>query len=83
MMDLFLFTATESDMKAALLAANVIDDKGKVASGIDVEHIGPFVRDGVEYVDWHTNLRGTFTDEQLAALDPMRVYPTLPYRVFG
>jgi len=83
MTDLFLFTATESDMKAALLAANVIDDKGKVASGIDVEHIGPFVRDSVEYVDWHTNLRGAFSDEQLAALDPLRIYPTLPYRVFA
>lgn len=83
MMDLFLFAANEAQMLAALLAAGVIDDKGKVASGIDVDHIGPFVRDGVEYVDWHTNLRGTFNDKQLAALDPMRVYPKHPYRVFG
>jgi hypothetical protein len=83
MTDLFLVTATEAEMTAALTAAGVIDDEGNPPVGISVDQIGPFVLNGVEYVDWHTNLRGTFTDEQLAALDPLRIYPTLPYRVFA
>ena len=83
MMDLFLFTATEEDMTTALLLVGVIDDGGSPVLGFSVEQIGPFTRNGVEYVDWHTNLRGSFTDEQLSALEPMRVYPTLPYRVFA
>jgi hypothetical protein len=83
MIDLFLVTATETDMTAALTAAGVIDDEGNPPIGVSVEQIGPFVRDGVEYVDWHTNLRGGFSDDQLNALDPLRVYPTLPYRVFA
>jgi hypothetical protein len=83
MIDLFLVTATEAETNAALLAAGVIDDESNPVMGISVDQIGPFVRNGIEYVDWHTNLRGTFTDEQLAALDPLRIYPTLPYRVFA
>jgi hypothetical protein len=83
MMDLFLFAANEADMTTALLLVGVIDDEGNPPVGISVDQIGPFVRNGIEYVDWHTNLRGTFTDEQLAALEPMRVNPTLPYRVFA
>jgi hypothetical protein len=83
MTDLFLVTATEAETNAALLAAGVVDDEGNSPVGISVDQIGPFVRNGIEYVDWHTNLRGTFTDEQLAALDPLRIYPTLPYRVFA
>jgi hypothetical protein len=83
MIDLFLVTATEAETNAALLAAGVVDDEGNPPVGISVDQIGPFVRNGIEYVDWHTNLRGTFTDEQLAALDPLRIYPTLPYRVFA
>ena len=83
MMDLFLFTATEEDMTTALLLVGVIDEEGNPTADFSVDQIGPFTRDGVEYVDWHTNLRGSFTYEQLTALEPMRVYPTLPYRVFA
>ena len=83
MMDLFLFAANEADMTTALTAAGVINDEGNPPVGMSVDQIGPFTRNGVEYADWHTNLRGTFTDEQLAALDPMRLYPTIPYRVFA
>jgi hypothetical protein len=56
-----------------------------------VDQIGPItiwdysVEPPVEttYSDWHTNLRGSFTEEQLAALEAMRVYPPLPYRVWA
>lgn len=83
MIDLFLVTATEADMNAALIAAGVTDAEGNPTINFSVDQIGPFVRDGVEYVDWHTNLRGSASDEQLAALDPLRVYPEMPYRVFA
>jgi hypothetical protein len=83
MMDLFLFTATEEDMTTALLLVGVIDEDGNPTPDFSVDQIGPFVRDGTEYVDWHTNLRGSFSDEQLTALDPLRVYPLVPYRVFA
>jgi len=83
MSDPFLYSATEEDMTTALLLVGVINDEGNPIPGFSVDQIGPFTRDGVDYPDWHTNLRGDFTDEQLAALEPMRVYPTLPYRVFA
>lgn len=83
MIDLFLFAATEEDMTTALLLVGVIDEDGNPPVGMSIDQIGPFQRDGVEYADWHTNLRGDFTDEQLVALDLMRVYPKLPYRVFA
>ena len=83
MMDLFLATTNEADMTTALLLVGVIDEDGNATADFSVDQIGPFTRDGVDYPDWHTNLRGSFTDEQLTALEPMRVYPTLPYRVFA
>ena len=93
MTDLFLYSATEEDMTTALTAAGIIDDEGNHPLGIDVEQIGPFQRvtgydDAgepivVDYPDWHTNLRGSFTEEQLTALEPMRVNPAVPYRVFA
>jgi len=93
MSDLFLFAATEADMNAALVSAGVIDDKGNPPVDILVHQIGPFQRvtgydDAgdpiiVDYPDWHTNLRGSFSDEQLAALELLRVNPAVPYRVFA
>ena len=35
------------------------------------------------YPDWHTNLRGSFNEEQLALLTPLSVEPTVPYRVWA
>ena len=93
MSDLFLFAATEVDMNAALVSAGVIDNEGNPPVGILVHQIGPFQRvtgydDAgdpiiVDYPDWHTNLRGSFSDEQLAALELLRVNPAVPYRVFA
>jgi hypothetical protein len=93
MSDLFLYAPTEADMNAALLAAGVIDENGNPPFYIAVDQIGPFQRitgydDAGEpiftnYPDWHTNLCGSLTEEQLTALDPLRVYPLVPYRVFG
>jgi hypothetical protein len=93
MTDLYLMTATEAEMTAALLAAGVIDDEGNPVSGVSLDHIGPFSRVTgydkadepivVDYPGWHTNLRGTFDDEQLAELTPLSVEPTVPYRVWA
>lgn len=56
-----------------------------------VDQIGPFskwdysVEPPVEtdYPDWHTNLRGSFDEEQLALLTPLSVQPPVPYRVWA
>jgi hypothetical protein len=81
--DLYLKAATEKDMNAALLEAGVIDDEGNPTPDFSVDQIGPFTRDDVDYTDWHTNLRGSFTEEQLALLTPLTVEPTIPYRVWA
>ena len=99
MTDLYLKTPTEAEMTAALLAAGVIDDEGNPVSGVSLDHIGPFSRVTgydkpkrkadepipivVEYPGWHTNLRGDFTDEQLAVLAPISVQPAVPHRVWA
>ena len=88
MTDLYLKTPTEADMTAALLEAGVIDD-----ANVSIDQIGPFSKvigydkDGEpiveEYPDWHTNLRGSFDEEQLALLTPLSVEPPIPYRVWA
>jgi hypothetical protein len=93
MIDLYLMTATEAKMTAALLAAGVIDDEGNPVSGVSLDHIGPFSRVTgydkadepivVDYPGWHTNLRGIFDDEQLAELTPLSVEPAVPHRVWA
>jgi hypothetical protein len=93
MIDLYLMTATEAEMTAALLAAGVIDDEGNPVSGVSLDHIGPFSRVTgydkadepivVDYPGWHTNLRGIFDDEQLAELTPLSVEPAGPHRVWA
>ena len=93
MIDLYLKTLTEAEMTAALLAAGVIDDEGNPVSGVSLDHIGPFSRVTgydkadepivVDYPGWHTNLRGSFSDEQIALLEPLSVEPTIPYRVWA
>jgi len=93
MIDLYLCAPTEADMTAALTAAGIINDEGFPVAGVSLDHIGPFSRVTgydkagepivVAYPDWHTNLRGTFDDEQLAALEPISVEPSVPYRVWA
>jgi protocatechuate 3,4-dioxygenase beta subunit len=93
MTDLYLKTLTEGDMNAALLEAGVIDDEGNPVNDFLVDQIGPFTKvigydeEGgpIEeyYPDWHTNLRGSFDEEQLALLTPLTVEPTIPYRVWA
>jgi hypothetical protein len=82
-MDLYLKTLTEEDMDAALLEAGVIDDEGNPTPDFSVDQIGPFSRDDVDYPDWHTNLRGSFDEEQLALLTPLAVEPPVPYRMWA
>jgi hypothetical protein len=58
-----------------------------------VDQIGPFTkiigydkdRKPIEeyYPDWHTNLRGSFDEDQLALLTPLSVEPPVPYRVWA
>jgi len=91
MTDLYLKTLTEADMDAALVAAGVIDDEGNPTPDFSVDQIGPFTRwdysvePPVEtvYPDWHTNLRGSFDEDQLALLTPFSVEPLVPYRVWA
>jgi hypothetical protein len=99
MIDLYLCAPTEKAMTAALTAAGIIDDEGFPMAGVSLDHIGPFSRVTgyskakdkagepipivVDYPGWHTNLRGSFTDEQLAALEPLSVQPAVPHRVWA
>ena len=93
MIDLYLKTDTEDEMNAALLAAGLINDEGFPVAGVSLDHIGPFSRVTaydkadkpivVNYPGWHTNLRGDFTDEQLAAWAPISVQPAVPHRVWA
>jgi len=91
MTDLYLKAPTQEDMDAALLEANVIDDEGNPTPNFSVDQIGPFTRwdysvePPVEtvYPDWHTNLRGSFDEDQLALLTPLSVEPAIPYRVWA
>jgi hypothetical protein len=93
MIDLYLCAPTEKAMTAALAAAGVIDDEGFPVTGVSLDHIGPFSRVTgydkadepivVDYPSWHTNLRGSLTDEQLAALEPLSVQPAVPHRVWA
>jgi hypothetical protein len=63
------------------------------ASGFSVDQIGPFTKvigydeegEPIEeyYPDWHTNLRGSFDEDQLALLTPLSVEPLVPYRVWA
>jgi hypothetical protein len=93
MIDLYLCAPTEKAMTAALTAAGVTDDEGHPVAGVSLDHIGSFSRVTgydkadepivVDYPGWHTNLRGDFTDEQLAALAPISVQPAVPHRVWA
>ena len=101
MIDLYLMTATDVEMLAALIAAGVTDEEGFPVAGVSLDHIGPFscvtgyskAKDKdkagepipivAEYPGWHTNLRGNFTDAQLAALAPISVQPATPHRVWA
>ena len=93
MIDLYLCAPTEKTMTAALTAAGIINEDGFPVAGVSVDHIGPFSRVTgydktdepivVKYSGWHTNLRGDFTDEQLAALEPISVQPAVPHRVWA
>jgi hypothetical protein len=93
MTDLYLKAPTQEDMDAALLEAGVIDDEGNPTPDFSVDQIGPFTKiigydeegEPIEeyYPDWHTNLRGSFTEDQLALLTPLSVEPPIPYRVWA
>jgi hypothetical protein len=93
MTDLYLKEPIQEDMDAALLEAGIIDADGNPTQGFCIDQIGPFTKvigyneDGepIEeyYPDWHTNLRGSFDEAQLALLTPLSVEPTVPYRVWA
>jgi hypothetical protein len=93
MIDLYLMATTDDEMLVALIAAGVTDEEGFPVAGVSLDHIGSFSRVTgydkadepiiVDYPGWHTNLRGDFTDKQLAALAPISVQPAAPHRVWA
>ena len=99
MIDLYLMTATEAEMLAALTAAGVIDEDGFLAAGVSVDHIGPFsrvtgyseVKDEagelipitVYYPGWHTNLRLMEDIDTSALLGYIIDTPATPHRVWA
>jgi hypothetical protein len=93
MIDLYLMTDTDAEMLVALIAAGVTDEEGFPVAGVSLDHIGSFSRVTgydkadepiiVDYPGYHTNLRGDFTDEQLAVLEPISVQPAVPHRVWA
>lgn len=94
MIDLYLKTATEAGMNAALLAAGMIDAEGLPTEGVSLDVIGPIVKWDysveppveIDYPEWHVNIRYMFelTEEQkdelaFAIITP----PNIPYRVWA
>jgi hypothetical protein len=57
-----------------------IDQIGSFAKVIGYNEEEPILEN---YPDWHTNLRGSFNEAQLALLTPLSVEPTVPYRVWA
>ena len=58
-----------------------VDQIGPFTKVIGYDEAGePIVED---YPDWHTNLRGSFDEDQLALLTPLSVVPPVPYRVWA
>jgi hypothetical protein len=58
-----------------------VDQIGPFTKVIGYDEAGePIVED---YPDWHTNLRGSFDEDQLALLTPLSVEPPVPYRMWA
>jgi hypothetical protein len=90
MIDLYLKTDSELNMTTILTIAGILDKNGNILSEVSVDHIGPITRvldyDSSTiktYPEWHTNLRGNFTEEQLVELLPISITPNNPYRIWA
>jgi hypothetical protein len=97
MIDLYLKAATQEDMNAALVAAELAHESAKhgllPASGVSLDVIGPITKwdSSVEppvatvYPEWHVNVRcGALTEDQHSAiLDYVITPPKTPYRVWA
>lgn len=94
MTDFYLKAATEADMNAALLTADMVDENNQPTEGVLLDVIGPIVKWDysveppveIDYPGWHVNLRCLFepTEEQEAALESVTIIPPeLPYRVWA
>lgn len=94
MIDIYLKTNSQEIMNAVLLAAGVTDSEGNPIQAFYVDHIGSITKfTGYDeegeplqeyYPDWHTNLRGNFTEEQLAELEKISIQvPETPYRTWA
>lgn len=88
MIDLYLKVPTEEELYQLLELAGVTEYSASI------DHIGSFAKvigeeeDGTpilkKYNDYHCNLRGSFTEEQLAIFSPFSIEPPeTPYRVWG
>lgn len=88
MIDLYLKAPTEEQMLTTLEELNIgvhntsIDFIGSFSKILGEEEDGtPIIK---EYPDFHCNLRGHFTEEQLEALAPFIIQPPeAPFRVWG
>ena len=96
MTDLYLKAPTEAAMNAALVAAGlayVEDDALIPAPYVSLDVIGPIVKWDysveppveINYPEWHVNVRSyDLTEEQLAALEPVKIIPPeQPFRVWA
>lgn len=93
MIDIYLMAATEAEMIAALIAADVTDEDGFLMAGVSLDHIGPFSRVTgydeagepiiVNYPGWHTNLRLMEDIDTSALLGYIIDTPATPHRVWA
>jgi hypothetical protein len=87
-LDLFLKFPDEATAQANLYT----EEQPRFQSSVDIigviyKTIGDMDAEGnfltAALPGWHVNLRGTFTEEQLAELDVFKVEPTNPVRVWA
>lgn len=95
MTDYYLRTTDQAEFEQLMIDTGLgvmsEDDVQPASVAVCIDRIGPIVKfdtsteppTEIIYPEYHVNLRGTFTDEQIAALEPMCVYPPVPYRVWA
>lgn len=95
MTDYYLRTTDQAEFEQLMIDTGLgvmsEDDVQPASVAVCIDRIGPIVKfdtsteppTEIVHTEYHVNLRGTFTDEQTAALEPMCVYPPVPYRVWA
>lgn len=88
MIDLYLSAPDAATINAALIEAGLLTEDLTPAEGVSLDVIGEIIRfvddEPVRLEGWHVNLRcEALTDAQAASVEPFRVYPKQPYRVWA